>query len=268
MPVPAGWRGMGQDIGRWKAAVGTGCARTAAQVVAFLCIDDFSLRDHRGGGVQTAMENTQAQRQSLREGLGSGKAMRWSEMHGAGVSRRALIGMLQSGEVVRVARDVYRLAAAPQGRLPHWEEVAARYPLHCFCLLSAARHHGLTTQVPPQTWVALPEGAKPADPSLRCVQWPLLDSGGAAHRAWSEGVEEMQEGGRLVRVTGPARTVVDLCRWQDRLEDGRRIFLEAVQEYAGKEMDRALLRRVARRFGVAERVHDALTSWSEFTNAY
>lgn len=214
------------------------------------------------------MNKAGTQRDLLRAALACGRVMRWSEMRRDGLSRRALTGLVDSGEIDRLGHDVYRLAAAPVPKFSQWEEIAAKYPKHCICLLSAARHHGLTTQMPSQTWVALPTGSKPSDSTVRCVQWPLLGTDGKAHKAWSLGVEDVGEGSQVFRVTGAARTVVDLCRWRDRLEDGKRVFLEAVQEYARQGMDRPELRKVAREFSTYGPIQEALAAWSEFTNNF
>jgi predicted transcriptional regulator of viral defense system len=215
------------------------------------------------------MLTADSQREILRASLASGSVMRWRDMREAGVSRRTLIGMLETGEVERQHTDVYRLAVAPAARHADWVEVAAKYPTHCICLLSAARHHGLTTQVPSQTWVALPLGARPSNPAIRCVQWPVtLPDSSEPHDTWTSGVEMIVDAGREIRVTGAARTVVDLCRWRNRLPQGERVFLEAVQEYAEQGKSRSELRTLAKHFASYGPINVALTSWSEFTNKY
>lgn len=214
------------------------------------------------------MDTAGLQRKRLLESFGTDGLLRWSRMREQGITRRALIGLLDSGELVRAGRDLYRLADAPVARFAHWDEIGAKYPLHCICMLTAARHHGLTTQVPPQTWVGLPVGSKPSDPSVRCVQWPVEGPDGEHHRMWTLGVESVGDPGREHPVTGAARTLVDLCRWRERLEDGHRVFLEAVHEFAAQGRDRAELRRLAREFDCYGPIYDALQAHSEFTNRF
>lgn len=216
------------------------------------------------GGAATPGERIEAM---LAE-MAGGHVMRWSTMRVRGISRGMVRGLLERGRIEQVSHDMYRLADAPVPARAQWDEVAARYPEHCFCLLTAARHHGLTGNLDGRTWVALPLGAKPISGSLRAVQWPLEDSGGKPHRMWRIGIEEVADGPRRYRVTGAARTVVDLCRWRARIEDGPRVFLEAIGEYARQGMDRAELRAVAREFGLAESIREHLMAWAEHTNRF
>ena len=78
----------------------------------------------------------------------------------------------------------------------------------------------------------------------------------------------MKSGGRTYKVTGPARTVVDLYRWRLKIPDGERIFLEALREYDDGKKDRGALRKVARVFGVDGEISALLMAKSEFTNPY
>ena len=211
------------------------------------------------------------QRDSLRSLMTDGRVMRWSEMEARGISRRAMMGMLSGGELVRVDHGLYRLADAPVDSMADWDDIAAKYTSEGFviCLLTAAKHHGLITQMPADIWVGLPHGAKPTKAGVRAVPWRRTDiSSGKPHAFWTEGVERVEAGGRSYKITGPARTVVDLYRWRHKLPDGERIYLEALREYDDKRMDRGALRRIARVFGVSEEISELLMAKSEFTSQY
>lgn len=67
---------------------------------------------------------------------------------------------MDEGLVLRQARSIYvaaRHALTAEHTLAH---VAKRVPEGVFCLLTALRFHGLTTQSPAQVWIALPEKAR------------------------------------------------------------------------------------------------------------
>lgn len=200
--------------------------------------------------------------------MADGHVVRWSQMRSRGISRGQLRGLVDKGQLEQVAHDMYRLAAVPVPGRAHWDEITARYPEHCFCLFSAARHHGLTGNMDGRTWVALPLGAKPIDGTVRAVQWPRTGSDGKPHRMWQVGIEVVTDGPRSYRVTGAARTVVDLYRWRHRVEDGSRVFLECLGEYARQGKDRAELRAVAKQFGVFDEIREHLTAWAEHTNRF
>jgi predicted transcriptional regulator of viral defense system len=200
------------------------------------------------------MTKAEHQRRKIRELLGRGGHATWADLRAAGVERRAVIGMVESGELERADHNLYRLAAHSAERYPHWAAIAAKYPSFVICLLSAAQHHGLTTQMPSQTWVGLPAGSKPSNPSVRCVQWP----GPTSNRVWTVGVETVTDGPHSYRVTDPARTVVDLYRWRTRLPEGDRILAEALGEYDRRGLSRAALADVGHAFGVDEAISGLL----------
>lgn len=212
---------------------------------------------------------TDKQRELLRTMMESGDVSRWSDMKEDGISRRALLGMIDKGEIVKVGHNIYRLVDAPVRQFSNLADISAKYPDgFIVCLISAARYHGLVTQMPVDTWVALPPGSKPSDGRIRCVQWAKQTRDGKPHRFWTTGVDTLQDGPNTYQITSPARTVVDLYRWRNRIPDGPRIFHEALNEYANKELDRASLRRVGRVFKVDSEISNLLIARSEFMNPF
>ena len=213
---------------------------------------------------------TYQQREVLRGIMMDGRVMRWSEMEGHGISRRAMMGMLSSGDLVRVDHGLYRLTEAPVNSMADWDDIAAKYTSEGFviCLLTAAKHHGLVTQMPIDVWVGLPVGSKPTKPGVRPVFWRRTDSSGKPHASWAEGVERLDVGGRSYKITNAPRTVVDLYRWRHKLPDGERICFEALREYDDKKMNRSDLRKIAHIFGVGNEISELLMAKSEFTSDY
>jgi predicted transcriptional regulator of viral defense system len=227
-------------------------------------MEDFTLESSPKKKTQT-----DKQRELLRTMMESGDVARWSDMREDGISRRALVGMVDKGEVVKVGHNIYRLVDAPVRAFSNLADIAAKYPDgFIVCLISAARHHGLVTQMPVDTWVALPPGSKPSDGRIRCVQWAKQTADGKPHKFWNTGVDNLVEGVNTYQITSPARTVVDLYRWRNRIPDGSRIFHEALNEYALKEMDRASLRRIGRVFKVDGEISNLLIARSEFVNSF
>ena len=66
------------------------------------------------------------------------------------VQRRA-----NRGALVRVARGLYADPDAPMSAQRSVAEVARAVPKGIVCLLSALKFHRLTTQAPPEGWIAL-----------------------------------------------------------------------------------------------------------------
>ena len=126
-----------------------------------------------------------------------------------GVDARALRGLVGNGSVERVARGLYRVAAAePTEHYTH-AAVCARVPDAIICLLTALRIHELGTQLPHKVWIAIPHKAR--TPHVPELPIRVVRFSGASLRY---GVSDTTFEGVPVRITTPARTVVDCFRFR------------------------------------------------------
>jgi predicted transcriptional regulator of viral defense system len=155
------------------------------------------------------------------EGLGA--FFRYSDAERLGLSPYALQRLVAAGEVEKVGPGLYRLADAEPSEMETIALVAAAVPAGIVCLLSALRIHGIGTQTPHEVWLGLDRKArKPSRPParVRIVRFsgPMLTYGVKTHRIL----------GVPVRVTSPARTVVDCFRYRNKL--GLDVATEALRE--------------------------------------
>jgi len=101
--------------------------------------------------------------------------------------------------------------------------VAAAVPTGVVCLLSALRIHNIGTQAPHEVWLALDRKArKPSrlPARVRIVRF--------SRAMLSYGVLARPILGVAVRITSPARTVVDCFRYRNKI--GLDVALEALRE--------------------------------------
>jgi len=139
-----------------------------------------------------------------------------------GLHREQLRRLQARGLLRRVSRGVYRASDADVTEQHTLAEVCRRVPTGVVCLLSALRFHNLTTQSPSEIWLAIGTAARrpKADPlPIRVVRFSQ-----AALRA---GVEAHQVEGVPVRVTSPAKTVVDCFKYRNKI--GLDVALEALR---------------------------------------
>ena len=92
------------------------------------------------------------------------------------------------------------------------------------CLLSALRFHELTTQLPAEVWVALPEKAR--RPRL---DYPRLRVARFSGAALSEGIERHTIEGVEVRVYSAAKTVADCFKYRNKI--GIDVAVEALKDF-------------------------------------
>jgi len=139
-----------------------------------------------------------------------------------GVSGATLQQLLRSGELLRVSRGLY---VSPHNSLTEYDQLAqlaTKYPLIVFCLLTALKIHGLTTQNPLEVWVAISPKARAPKldyPPLHVVR--LSDPGAGTEQIAIDGVTN-------VLVTSVAKTVADCFKFRNKI--GLDIALEALRD--------------------------------------
>jgi predicted transcriptional regulator of viral defense system len=147
---------------------------------------------------------------------------RMRDVEALGLSRAHLKHMLESGEAERVSWGLYRLADAVTEN-DTIAIVAKRVPEGIVCLLSALQLHDIGTQLPRKVWLAIDQKAKAPrmdDLPVRLVRF----SGGMLRY----GVETRMIQDVPVKITNPARTVVDCFRMRSKV--GMEVALEALRE--------------------------------------
>ena len=150
--------------------------------------------------------------------------LRARDLEARGISRAQLSRWVATGDLVRVARGLYALPEREVGEHEAIVHVAARVDGGIICLLSALRLHELTTQNPPDVWVAVPRSTRAPRldwPPLRVVRW----SGAAL----TDGVVVRHIDGVPVRLTTPARTVADCFKHRSAV--GVDVAIEALRDY-------------------------------------
>ena len=113
--------------------------------------------------------------------------LRASHLQALGIARMVLTRLTASGELERVGRGVYRLPGTQGAEHESLATIAVKVPKAVFCLLTALQIHGLTTQLPRQVWIAMPQGShapKMDYPHVKMVQF--------SGDAYAQGIEVVQ----------------------------------------------------------------------------
>ena len=79
-----------------------------------------------------------------------------------GIPEYVIYGMLHAGELIRESRGLYRLVQTEPLGNPDFVQVSLLIPKGVLFLISALFFHGLTTQIPHQVYLALPQSIKKA----------------------------------------------------------------------------------------------------------
>jgi predicted transcriptional regulator of viral defense system len=145
------------------------------------------------------------------------------ELEATDVPRAQLSRLVAAGELRRLARGVYALPAYRGTEHSALLMVAKRAPQAVFCLLTALRLHGLTTQAPFESWIAI--GNKDHAPRL---DYPPLRVVRFSAPSLAYGVQAMQVDGGTLRVTSVAKTVADCFKFRNKI--GLDVALEALRK--------------------------------------
>ena len=145
------------------------------------------------------------------------------DLEAYGIPRDRLRTWFRRGDVIRLARGLYRIAGATATERETVAMVSARIPQAIICLHSALHLHGIGTQAPRQVWIAL--NGKTRKPKLQDIPVRVVRFSGIMQRY---GVLTWDIQGVTVRVTSPARTIVDCFRYRNKI--GIDIATEALQD--------------------------------------
>lgn len=141
-----------------------------------------------------------------------------------GIQRAQLARLVKSGLVERFSRGVYILTGHEVSTDVTAAIVATRVPSAVICLLTALRLHNLTTQQPPDVWIALPEKARRPE-----LDYPRLRVARFSGAALTEGIERRRIEGVEVRLYSAAKTVADCFKYRNKL--GIDVAVEALRDY-------------------------------------
>ena len=189
------------------------------------------------------MPSTPAER--LRQLIRYQGVLRSRDLAAHGIPREYLRRLLADGTLQRPARGIYVLADAQPTENQSLVEACLRVPHGIVCLLSALRFNHLTTQSPFETWLAIASKAR-----LPKVDYPPIRFVRFSGPALTNGVEEHRVQKATIRVTGPARTVVDCFVYRNKI--GLDVALEALRDCRRRKlatMDELYSVAQARRMG-------------------
>ena len=140
-----------------------------------------------------------------------------------GVTHYQLQRLVAEGHIEKISPGLYRLASAEATEMETIAMVASTVPQAIVCLLSALRVHEIGTQSPRHVWLAIDRKARkprrlPAAVTIVRFSGQMLTYGVV--------MQSMQ--GVPVRITTPARTVVDCFRYRNKI--GLDVAMEALRD--------------------------------------
>ena len=155
--------------------------------------------------------------------LSSRNVARLSEILATGATAAAVSRLEREGTIIRLSRGLYQLADSPLELHQPLVEAAKLIPNGVICLVSALSYHELTDQIPRRVWVAI--GHKDWRPH---ITYPPIRFVSFAPEALINYVDTHLIEGTEIRITNPARTIVDLFKYRTKV--GPNIAIEGLKE--------------------------------------
>ena len=152
-----------------------------------------------------------------------GGVMKTSQALVRGIHPATLYSLVEEGQLMRLARGLYRLASTQEFSNPDLAVVAAKAPDAVVCLVSALSFHGITTQVPRVVHLAVPRG-RYAGLRMRTPPVTIYRFDAAT---FEQGIEPHSVDGVPVRIYSVARTIVDCFKYRNKL--GLDVAVEALR---------------------------------------
>jgi len=141
-----------------------------------------------------------------------------------GVPEYVIYEMTKSGDLIKEARGLYKLAESEPLSNPDLVQVSLLIPKGVVFLISALYFHRLTTQIPHWIYLALPRGT-----SYPKVEYPPVKAFIRSEKQYAAGVEKHTIDGIKVRIYSREKTIADCFKY--RKEIGKDIALEALKDY-------------------------------------
>jgi len=149
--------------------------------------------------------------------------LRPSDLAGLGIPRVYLTRLTADGKLAKAGRGLYRLAETILSESESLAIVAARVPQAVFCLLTALQFHALTTQLPREVWIALPQGSH-----VPRIDYPPVKLIQYTGDAFTQGIETHRIDQVDLRVYSVAKTVADCFKHRNKI--GLDVALEALKD--------------------------------------
>lgn len=168
-------------------------------------------------------DNVATHRDRIIDFLKRHNVARLTDIKATGATATAVSRLEREGTIIRLSRGLYQLADSPLEPHQPLVEAAKLVPKGVICLVSALSYHELTDQIPRRIWVAIgPKDWRPqiSYPPIRFVRF--------SPEALIRHVDGRLIEGTEVRITNPARTIVDLFKYRTKV--GPNIAIEGLKE--------------------------------------
>ena len=136
----------------------------------------------------------------------------YAEIIDAGFHKAILKAVLNSGQIQKIDRGLYRLSDGSTLSSPDLVAVSIKIPKGILCLLSALAFHEATNEIPHYVDIAIPRGAH-----ANKMEYPPVRFYRFASSTWKAGIEEHEIEDHKIKVYNLAKTIADCFKFRNRI---------------------------------------------------
>ena len=136
----------------------------------------------------------------------------YAEIIDAGFHKAILKAVLNSGQIQKIDRGLYRLSDGSTLSSPDLVAVSIKIPKGIVCLLSALAFHEATNEIPHYVDIAIPRGAH-----ANKMKYPPVRFYRFASDTWKAGIEEHEIEDYKIKVYNLAKTIADCFKFRNRI---------------------------------------------------
>lgn len=136
----------------------------------------------------------------------------YAEIIRAGFSKAHLKASLNSSQIQKIDRGLYKLSDGTSLSNPDLVAVSIKVPKGIVCLLSALAFHEATNEIPKYVDIAIPRGAH-----ANKIKYPPVKFYRFAPNAWKAGIEKHEIEKHAIKVYSLAKTVADCFKFRNKI---------------------------------------------------
>ena len=136
----------------------------------------------------------------------------YAEIIRAGFNKTHLRASLNSSQIQKVDRGLYRLSDGTLLSNPDLVAVSIKVPKGTVCLLSALAFHEATNEIPKYVNIAISRGVH-----ANKIKYPPVKFYRFAPNVWKAGIEKHEIEGHEIKVYNLAKTIADCFKFRNKI---------------------------------------------------
>ncbi len=149
---------------------------------------------------------------------------RMKELRDAGIQTRDIAYALEEGVITKIKPGLYRLVNYPWDEHSSFADVCIANKKAVICLLTAASYYELTTFIPTEIDVAVPNNTDKFN-----LIYPPIKVYYYSDSYYGQGIERMYTKSGVVNIYNREKTIADLFRYKKKM--GEDLVVESLKEY-------------------------------------